>query len=125
MPEFDQRARVLDDPAPGYWLVRCCPTCPWVPAAIIRHELRHEPGVPDNDMRGTRSPFLGAYISGQPVGLGEVWMRRGRDISRVAYEQLLVEIRTNLRANRYEPRAAPRTPVKLEQIPIPFARRAR
>ncbi|HXE51277.1 MAG TPA: hypothetical protein VN663_23060 [Ramlibacter sp.] len=115
---------MLDHPEPGLWLIRCCPRCPWVPARIVMVQVSHEPGQPDNDMRGTRSPFLAAFISGQPVAVSDVWGRRGRIITRSEYERAVAEIAAAVRENRYDPRCAPFKAVEIESLPLPFQEEA-
>lgn len=124
MTEFDARPRSIAAPETGYWLVRRGQGFPWCPAAILRLLTAYEPECPENRMEGTRSPFLAAFVSGEPVSIAEVWERRGRPISRAEYQRQLAEMAANLRLNRYDPRFRPGDRVKLAALTIPFARRA-
>lgn len=120
---FDPRRRVTDFPAPGFWLIRCVPKGPWAPAAIMRLNTSSEPGQPDNLM--DRSSFLAAFISGQPVALADVWLRRGRIITRAEYNRAVAEIGEAVRANVYDPRCQPWKPVDISALPLPFAKDVR
>lgn len=120
---FDPRPRAIEAPVPGCWLVRLVRHGPWCPAMITVLQTSHEPGVPDNDMRGTRSPHLVGLISGQVEAWSKIWETRGRVISRSEYDAALAEMREALRTNTYDPRWNPRKAVKLEALPIPFARK--
>jgi hypothetical protein len=118
----DLRPRVIDMPTVGFWTVRCVPRGPLCPAAIMRLKTLYEPGEPANAM--DRSPFLCAFISGQPVALGDVWHRRGRVIHRAEYDRAVAEIAEAVRANVYDPRTNPWKPVDIQSLPLPFAERA-
>jgi hypothetical protein len=121
MNGLDPRPRRMEVPESGYWLIRCCTKCPWCPAALIMVETIREIAVPENDMRGTRSPHLAGYISGQPVATDQVWQRRGKVITREQYDALIAEIRENIAAGRYDSRTTPYRPVDLSRVEIPFA----
>lgn len=119
MNGFDPRPRQMDKPEEGWWLVRTSQKAPWCPACIRLIETWHEPGIPENRMQ--RSPHLAAFISGRPVATAEVWNRRGKVITREQYDSLIAEIKSNLFANRYEPRSTPYQPVDLSRVAIPFS----
>jgi hypothetical protein len=69
--------RYLDQPAPGFWLMRLVKGGPLVPACIQWIHTTHEPGEPENAME--RSPFLAAFLAGKPVDLDRVstWAKEG------------------------------------------------
>lgn len=120
MNDFDPRPRQLEKPEEGFWIVRCVKGGPLVPACIVMLSTWFEPEVPENrDME--RPSHLGAYISGQPVATREVWLRRGRVITREQYDALIAEIRENISANRYDPRTTPFRTVDLSRVAIPFS----
>jgi hypothetical protein len=119
---FDPRPRITDAPQSGFWLIRCVPRGPWCPAAIMRVQTRFEPGCPENLM--DRSAFHCAFISGQPVSIQDVWLRRGRVISRSLYNEALAEIAEAVRANVYDPRCRPFVAVDIAALPIPFQEQA-
>jgi hypothetical protein len=118
--EFDPRARRLARPHEGFWLLRVGQGYPWAPARIVMLQTQHEPGVPDNDMRGTRSSHLAAFISGLPVKMADVWERRGRVITRAEYDKAMAAITAARRADRYLPAAVPFQKVSLPHVRIPF-----
>lgn len=110
-------------PEPGFWLVRKHRLGPWCPAAIIRLQTQHEPGNPDNPME--RSPFLAAFVSGEPVDIEDVWHTRGRRIAPPEYWNAVGEIRRARQRNEYDPRLYPRRPIKPSAIPVPQRARRR
>ena len=122
MSDHDTRPRIIDAPQPGFWIVRCVPNGPLCPAAIVRLQTMYEPGEPTNRME--RSAFQGAFISGQPVSIKEVWGRRGRIVSRSEYEHALAEIAASMSENVYDPRCQPFVPVDIAALPIPFQEEA-
>lgn len=113
-------ARTLDHPREGYWLVRAGKGFPLCPARIVWLETRHEPGCVENDMSGTRSRHLAAFVSGQPVAMEQVWHRRGEPLSRAAYDAMMAQIADARRADKYLPMAAPFTKVAVAQMKVPF-----
>lgn len=115
----DLRPRVIDSPQPGFWTIRCVPKGPLCPAAVMRLLTTREPGVdPPNLM--DRSAHLAAFISGQPVALADVWLRRGAVITRADYNRAVAEIAEAVRANVYDPRCQPWKPVDIASLPLPF-----
>lgn len=104
---------------------------PLCPARIVWLETRHEPGQPDNDMTGTRSPHLAAFVSGVDVSpydlRPDTWhqqhriFRIERAITRAEYDRALVEIAAAVRANVYEPRCRPFEAVRIDDLPLPFS----
>lgn len=76
--------RQINNPLPGYWLIRLIRNGPPVPACIKVMQTTHEPGEPENRME--RSAFLAAFINGQPVDIDRVWMVRGQPITQQEYE---------------------------------------
>ncbi len=118
--EFDTRPRVTDHPRPGFWVLRMGQGFPWCPARIVMAQTMFEPGEPENDMRGTRSPHLCALISGLPVKMEDVWERRGRVIDRREYDRMMAEIDAARRADVYLPAALPFKKVSLLNVKVPF-----
>lgn len=102
-------------------LVKGGPLCPcwigWLSTTA-------EPGQSDNRME--RSPHIGAFLSGQPVGVRETVKLFGSGkagssrITRAEYDRMVAEIAANVRAKRYEPRAAPYEAVRVSDMAIPF-----
>lgn len=84
----------------------------------MRLNTSAEPGQLDNLM--DRSSFLAAFISGQPVALADVWMRRGAVITRAEYNRAVAEIAEAVSANIYDPRTSPWKPVDIDALPLPF-----
>lgn len=104
--------------APGYWMVRKAKGGADVPAAIIRHHTTFEPGEPDNAM--DRSPFLAAYIAGEPVGIDEVWLWREREIEEWEYRHAIADLEWLRRYKPNDPKVKFRKPVDWQQIDMPF-----
>jgi len=121
----------------GFWLVRARlgraenKTVIWGPASpacIVRLHTRHEPGHPENLME--RSPFFAAFVSGEPIGLYDLFpttdheqeriFRVERAISQPHYDRLMREIAEARRADRYLPMALPFKPIKIEALEVPF-----
>ena len=58
----------IDQPRPGYWLVRCCRHCPVVAARIWLCD--HEPGYPEHKID---RPYLQGQIGLDLVDPHEIW----------------------------------------------------
>lgn len=110
--------RIISAPQEGYWLIRLVKGGAEVPAAIIRHHTRYEPGNVLNAME--RSSFLAAYIGGEEVPLDNVWLRRGRVIGRAEYEFRIAEGAWVKEHAPQEPAATPATPIDLLSVKPPF-----
>jgi hypothetical protein len=104
-PLVERDTRVIDRPAPGFWAVRLAGGAPEVGAAILLVHTTFEPAHPTNLM--DRSPSLAAYINGFRVSLGDVWERKGRQISEDEYRFLIADRDW---ARRYAPRSAEANP---------------
>lgn len=79
-----------------------------------------EPGEPSNDMAGTRSPFLAAFIAGQPVDLDRVWLSVREECTE---EEVKYRMAVITHCQTYEPsapEAAPFKPVDLMTAAPPF-----
>lgn len=90
---------------------------PRVPAAIMRvHTTAHpETGEPMD-----RSPFLAAFIAGEPVALDDVWLKRGTEITAAEYHyQTATAIWAKAHAP-HEPAARPREAVDPLTVQLPF-----
>lgn len=105
---------------PGRWLIRLVKGGPYVPAEIRIIETTHEPGRPDNDMTGTRSPFIAAFILGEPASLEEVWLRRGEEITKQRHDHLVAVARWARRYAPEEPIAEPSHRINRLTSPVPF-----
>ena len=119
-------------PRPGYWLarVRLGPGHygPLTPAAIERIETTHEPGCPDNPME--RSPFLAAFLAGEPVSLWtlyqtnhtapERFVRLETEISRSEYEYRLADLKHAKAWRPKDPTGQPKKPVDWLQAELPL-----
>ncbi len=113
--------RLTSRPETGWWTVRLGRGTPRVPAAIMWIEpIAAEPGEPLNDMQDTRSGFLAAFIAGEPVGIEEVWHRKGQPISEAEYQFLVAEAAWVRQHAPDEPVANPTKRVDLSQMRIPF-----
>lgn len=111
-------SRELNNPKEGYWLIRLAKGGPLVPASIQRIHTTFEPGNPQNEM--DRSPFLAAFINGNPVSLEEVWHRKGQPISK---EEYLFQLADSAWVRDYapnDPKANPKKAVDFSTLPIPF-----
>ncbi len=104
----------------GFWTVRYGKNTPRVPAAIMWVETLAEPGCQENDMRGTRSRFLAAFIAGEPVDIEAVWHRKGAPISEEEYRFLCAEAAWSRANAPEEPAAQPMKRVDLSRLPVPF-----
>lgn len=100
-----QPRRRIDDPQVGFWMVRLVKGGREVPACIQYESTTSEPGNPENLME--RSPMLTARINGEIVDTGEVWERRGREISKAEYDAAPII-------------ADPLTPIDLMHSALPF-----
>lgn len=110
----------IDQPQPGYWLQRLARGGPWVPCAIIRQAVEHEPGDPGNDMRGTRSPVLVGFRAGRMCHPSIVWISRGVEIDASEYQFRLARLRWAEQHAPEAPEARPRERVDFNRAPIPF-----
>ncbi len=111
-------ARQIARPAPGFWLLRQVKGGPLVPAAIVVLRTTAEPDEPDNIM--DRSPFIAAFIAGEPVGLDDVWFRRGEAITKREYEFRVADLRWAQQHAPDEPQAQPRKRIDLMTARMPF-----
>lgn len=117
-PTADASPRRMDKPECGYWLVRQIKGGPRTPASIQVVHTLYEPGEAGNRME--RSPFLAAFIAGEPVALDEVWLRRGDPITKEDYEFRVADLRWSREHAPDEPQANPRKAVDLLQATLPF-----
>jgi hypothetical protein len=116
----------------GYWLVRerlgFNKWGPPLPAAIMRVHTTVEPGQPTNRME--RSPFLAAFVGGEPVSIyslqqethtyGNRIYRREREISESDYRFRLADLEWSKQHAPHEPQARPREALNLLQATLPF-----
>ena len=105
------------DPQPGFWLVRLAKGGPQAPAAIVRVHTTAEPGNPSNAME--RSPFLAAFIAGEPVDLDAVWLLRGEPITEAEYRFRVADIEHAKAWRPDDPRGKPREAVDWQTV-LPF-----
>lgn len=110
--------RPIDRPAPGFWLMRQVKRGPLVPAAIMLVQTAAEPGEPGNLME--RSPFLAAFIAGEPVDIAEIWEHRGTEISADEYEFQLRVVKWAQEHSPDDPLANPKRPVDISKLAPPF-----
>ncbi len=75
------------DPQPGFWLTTAVKGGPLVPSCIRWIETTAEPGNPDNDMAGTRSPHLAGFILHEAVSVERVWFHNSRAITEEEYHR--------------------------------------
>ena len=112
--------RQTERPEVGFWTVRYGRNTPRVPAAIMWVRTEAEPGEPQNDMVGTRSRFLAAFIAGEPVDIEAVWHRKGAPISEEEYRFLCADAMYARQYAPHEPAAQPTKRVDLSQLKVPF-----
>ena len=112
--------RAMDRPECGYWLTRMVRNGPYVCAAILRLQTRSEPDNPSNLM--DRSPFMCAFLNGDPVDISTVWLRRGTPITGTEYAHRLRVSRRALQHAPDSPEANPKTPVDLKTMPPLYSR---
>lgn len=108
-------SRRIDQPQEGRWLVRLGRNRPLIPAAIMRVQTTSEPGESSNLME--RSPFLAAFIGGEPVALYEVWEGKGTPITDDEYRFRVAEMAWAKRYAPSEPIARPKEAVSLFDRP--------
>ena len=108
----------MSQPETGHWLIRLVKHGPWVPACIALVETTAEPGEPENIME--RSPFIAAFINGEPVDIDRVWLVRGQPITADEY-RFRCAVTDWAMANAPEsPEATPTKRIDLLQAPLPF-----
>lgn len=117
------QGRRIDRPEPGHWAIRLVKGGPEVGACIRWEHTTAEPGRPTNMM--DRSPFLAAYINGEPVALQDVWTRRGRHITPDEYRHLVTDRQWCATYAPHLPEANPRKPVDLRNLPPVMPPKAR
>ena len=116
-PRYSRESRKMLDPQPGFWLVRLAKGAPQVPAAIVRVHTTAEPGNPANLME--RSPFLAAFVAGEPVDLDAVWQRRGEPITEAEYNFRIADLEHAKAWRPDDPRGKPREAVDWQNV-LPF-----
>lgn len=127
--ERTMRETVLRN-GPQFRVVRLVKNGPLAPCALMFVETRHEPGAPENDMQGTRSPSFVGFLSGEPVAHEDLarlfasGKAGSRHITQAEYAKLVSEIASNRRAGRFDPRQFPYKAVDMDQMALPFARTA-
>jgi len=113
-----QNPRRLTAVEPGHWMIRLHRRGIPTPAAIMWLHTTAEPGEPKNVME--RSPFLGAFIAGEPARIEDVWHRRGKPIDADEYEYQVALVRYCREHDPSAPEANPRLPVDLRNVPSVF-----
>ena len=113
-------ARPLSMPAEGHWLIRLVRNGPPVAASIRWVETTVEPGVPENDMAGTRSRFMAAFINGEPVDIDRVWLVRGHAIDEAEYNFRIADFEHACQWRPDDPVAEPTKKIDLMRAPMPF-----
>ena len=114
------QVRTINDPQPGYWLIRVAKNGPLTPARIW-YERDPEQGEPE-PWANAENRILGIFaeIAGRPASPERVWHTRGRAIPSEEYDFLLKDLEW---ARTYKPRdpiVTPDKPVKLSEVPLPF-----
>src|SRR5579863_595485 len=111
-----------ETPSVGFWAVALVNRGPLVPVAIMRIETASEPGEPENDMRGTRSPFLAAFIAGEIVGIDDVrrLLMAAKPIIESEYAFRVADLKYAQRYAPDEAQAQPHKPVDWLQAALPF-----
>jgi hypothetical protein len=108
------------DPEPGFWRLRLAKGGPLVAACICVVETTTEPGNAGNDMAGTRSPHLAAFVLDEPVAMDRVWHWRLEPITENEYRFQCATAAWAKKFSPEEPIANPKSPVDLKKLPIPF-----
>jgi hypothetical protein len=91
---------------------------PRVPAAIYVVHTTAEPGEESNRM--DRSPFIAAFVAGEPVAMDDVWLHRGEPITEADYNFRVADMRWAQQHAPDEPQAQPRAKIDLMQAKLPF-----
>lgn len=112
--------RQLGRPEVGFWRLRLVKGGPLVGACIKWVRTDAEPDEPGNDMTGTRSPFLAAFINDQPVDIDRVWHSKGVPIDEAEYRFMCAEAAWATAYAPTEPAARPHERVNIRQLAIPF-----
>jgi hypothetical protein len=112
--------RQLGRPEVGFWRLRLVKGGPLVAACIRWCETDAEPDEPSNDMAGTRSPFLAAFINDQPVDMDRVWHYRGEPIDEATYRFMVADAAWAAVHAPADPAARPHERVNIRQLAIPF-----
>jgi len=115
------RVDITLDPKPGFWLLRAVKGGHVrVPARIWWAETVVEPGVPENDMTGTRSPFLAAEIGDRPVDLDRVWTAVKEPCTEAEWQFRKADMGWAKQWKPNEPIADPHRKIDPLQAPLPF-----
>lgn len=109
-------------PQVGQWLTKLVKGGPEIAVAIEMRSVEHEPGEPDNDMRGSRSPTMVGIVEGKVVDPWAVWRMSlyGRAIARAEYEFRVANAAWAREHAPNEPIANPRTRVDLMKVALPW-----
>lgn len=113
-------SRTLNQPEPGWWLVRLVKGGPLAAACIRVVHTTCEPGNEANDMTGTRSPFLAAFVNDEPVDMDRVWMTRGEPITEAEYKHRCAVAAWAKAHAPNDPAAKPHKRVDLMTAALPF-----
>lgn len=115
-------ANVNQRPQVGQWLTKLVKGGPEVAVAIEMRAVEHEPGEPDNDMRGSRSPTMVGIVEGKVVDPWAVWRMSlyGRAITRAEYEFRVASAEWAREHAPHEAIAKPRERIDLMRAAIPF-----
>lgn len=97
---------------------------PFVAAAIQWVHTTFEPEEPSNKMLGTRSPFLAAFLDGNPVSLDEVWHRKGDPITKAEYDYMVANAAWAKEHAPHEAIATPRKQLDLRLLPPIYQRKS-
>jgi hypothetical protein len=111
-------SRDISRPQPGYWLIKLGKGRPWTPCCILRLKTRHEPGEPSNPME--RSSFLAAFINGEAVNLDDVWLKRGRAISKAEHDYQVADVAWLMQYAPDDPKGRPTEAVDWNSSPVVF-----
>jgi hypothetical protein len=90
------------------------------PVAIVRQAVTCEPGNPDNDMSGTRSPTLVGIIAGRECHPDDVWHRDGDPITAAEYRFRVADLEWMQEHAPHEPAANPYQATDWSSAPPPF-----
>ncbi len=113
-------ARQLGRPEVGFWRLRLVKGGPLVAACIRWVKTTYEPDEPSNQMAGTRSPFLAAFVNDQPVDIERVWHSKGEVIDEQTYHFMCADAAWAVTYAPNEPAARPAERVNIRQLAIPF-----
>lgn len=117
-----REARDIDDPQPGFWLIRLAKKAPEMPARIWCERLPEHADAPIDPWPNSETRILGIFaeIAGKEAEVEAIWHRRGKPITEQEYHYRSAEAGWCRDYAPTEPLANPTAPVRLADAPLPF-----